>query len=149
MAEKRPSTTLLWLTIVAAPGALGLETGLRLLFFPDNFQLIRDFLNPMLTPVAWAFAAVAGLGAALGLFIQRRLIEKRIAKLPDEHNTHERRFQIAFGVFLLTTAVPQIPSIFATFCFTFGASLIPVLAAITLTSVGVVGQALRVPKLSA
>ena len=102
----------------------------------------------MLTPVAWGFAVVAGLGAALGLVIQRRLIEKRIAKLPAEHSTRERRFQIAFGVFLLTTAIPQIPSIFSTFCFTFGASIVPVIVSITLTSVGVVGQALRVPKLA-
>jgi len=148
MAEKRPSTTLLWLTIVAAPAALGLETGLRLLLFPPEFELIRDFLRPMLTPVAWGFAGVAALGAGLGLVLQRRLVEKRIGALEAAQSTRERRFQIAFGVFLLTTAVPQIPSILATFCFTFGASIVPVVAAIALTSVGVVGQALRVPKLA-
>ncbi len=148
MAEKRPSTTLLWLTIVASPAALGLETGLRLLLFPPEFPLIREFLNPYLTPVAWVFAAIAGVGALLGLALQRRLVTKRVGKLPAEFNTRERRYQVAFGVFLLTTAVPQIPSIFSTFCFTFGADLLPVLVSIALTSLGVIGQALRVPKLA-
>lgn len=149
MAEKRPSTTLLWMTIVASPAALGLETGLRLLFFPSDFNVyIRPFLNPYLTPVAWIFATIAGLGALLGLALQRRLVTKRIGKLPEEFNTRERRYQVAFGVFLLTTAVPQIPSIFSTFCFTFGSDLLPVIVSIALTSAGVVGQALRVPKLA-
>lgn len=149
MAEKAPSTSLLWLTIVAAPGALALETAIRLLFFPADFELIRELLEPTLTPVAWGVALFAGAGAALGIAIQRRVVERRIARLSEEESTQARRFQIAFSVFLLTTAVPQIPSIFATFCFTFGASLVPVLAAIALTSVGVVAQALRVPRLAA
>lgn len=149
MAEKQPSTALLWLTIVAAPAALGIETGLRLLLFPDDFDLIREFLRPNLTPVAWGFAVVAGIGAVAGLVIQKKLVARRVAKLPEEANTLDRRYQAAFGVFLLTTAVPQIPSIFATFCFTFGSSIVPVIAAITLTSIGVVGQAVRVPKLAA
>jgi len=148
MAEKRPSTALLWLTIVAAPAALGLETGLRLLLFPAEFELVRELLNPYLTVVAWLVALVAGIGAAVGLVVQRRVVRKRIANLPEEANTLERRYQIAFGVFLLATAIPQIPSIVATFCFMFGASIVPVLVAILLTSVGVVGQALAVPKLA-
>jgi len=149
MPEKRPSTLLLWLTIVAAPGALALETGLRLLLFPAEFPLVRAFLRPTLTPIAWGIAIVAGLGAIAGVVLQGRLVAKQLGKLPDSANTLQRRYQVAFGVFLLTTAVPQIPSIFATFCFTFGASIVPVAASIGLTSLGVIAQALRVPKLAA
>jgi len=149
MADKKPSTTLLWLTIVAAPAALGLETALRLLLFPPEFELVRELLHPYLTVVAWLVALVAGIGAAVGLLVQRRVVQARIAKLPEAANTLERRYQVAFGVFLLATAIPQIPSIIATFCFMFGASIVPVLVAIGLTSVGVVGQALAVPKLAA
>lgn len=149
MADKRPATTLLWLTIVAAPAALAIETGLRLLLFPPEFELIRELLNPYLTIVAWLVALIAGVGAWVGLIVQRRVVHKRIAKLPEEANTLERRHQVAIGVFLLSTAIPQIPSIVATFCFMFGASIVPVLVAIALTSIGVIGQALAVPKLAA
>ena len=149
MAEERSSTALLWLTIVAAPGALALETGLRLLLFPEEFPLIREFLRPTLTPVAWGLAVAAGLGAAAGYALQTRLVAARIAKLPSDANTPERRLRAAIGIFLLTTALPQLPSIFATLCFTLGASLAPVGAAIALTTVGVVLQARRVSTLAA
>ncbi len=149
MSAQRSSTVLLWLTIVAAPGALAIETALRVAFFPEDFELVREFLRPMLTAAAWVLAGLAGLGALAGLSLQRRLVARRIAKLPEAANTAERRFRAAIGIFLLTTAVPQIPSIFATLCFTLGASIVPVVASIALTTVGVVLQAQRVPQLAA
>lgn len=127
--------------------ALGFETALRLLLFPDDFAIVREFLNPYLTPVAWLLGGLAALGAWLGLALQRRLTTKRIAKL-DSEATDDQRYAAGFGVFLLTSSVPQIPSILATITFTFGASLLPVLVGIALCSVGVVAQALRVGRLA-
>ena len=151
MSAKRPggSTALLWLTVVASPAALAIETALRRLLFPDDFELIREFLESSLSWVAWGFVLLAGLGSAAGLWLQRKLFERRAGGLSDEANTTARREQLAVGVFLLTSAIPQIPSIFATFCFTFGASLVPVLVSIALTSVGVLGQAWQVRRLAA
>ena len=146
-AGKRPSTVLLWATIVAAPAALGFETALRWLLFPDDFELFREFLHPYLTPVAWLFALAAAAGAAVGLVLQRKLAEKRIAALPADAPLGPR-YSAVTGVFLLTTVAPQLPSIVATFCFMFGSSIVPVLVAIGVTTVGVVLQALRVPTLA-
>ena len=146
-AEKRPSTLLLWATIVAAPVALGFETALRLLIFPEDFDLIRELLNPVLTPVAWLLVFVAAAGGALGLFLQRKLAEKRIAAFPEDAPLGPR-YSAVMGVFLLTTAAPQLPSIAVTFCFMFGSSIVPVIVAIAVTTVGVILQALRVPKLA-
>jgi len=146
VAAERPRAVL-WLTILAAPGALVVETALRKLIFPPEFDEVRAFLEPMLTPVGWGMAAVAAIGAALGLVVQRRVALKRLARLPDTATVDDRYREI-FAVFLLTTAVPQIPALLSTFVFMFGASVWTVIAAIAFCSVGVVAQALRVPAMA-
>lgn len=145
MASERRSTKILWLVIVAAPIALAFETALRLLLFPPEFELVREFLNPYLTPVAWLIALIVGAAALLGLALQRRIVAKRLSSQPDA--TGDQRYQLAVGVFLLTSSVPQIPSILSTFSFMFGASIVPVLAGIAVCSVGVIAQAIRIPRL--
>ncbi len=147
MAAKRPSRALLFLTILAAPVALGFETVLRKLLFPPEFQMVRELFEPALTPVAWVLGVVAAGAALLGVVMQRKMAQKRIAKSPDRED-HDARYRHVFGVFLLTSSVPQIPAIFSTFAFMFGASLTPVLVGIGISSIGVVTQALRVPTLA-
>ena len=146
-AQERPSTLLLWATIVAAPAALGLETVLRRLLFPDEFELVREFLRTALTPVAWVFVALAVVGAAAGLVLQRSLAIQRLSRLPPDAPL-SARYGAVVGVFLLTTVLPQLPSILVTFCFMFGSSIVPVLVGIAVTTVGVVLQALRVRTLA-
>ena len=145
--HRRPSTGLLWATIVAAPLALGFETLLRALLFPDDFELIRDFLGPTLTWVAWGLAGLAVVGSLLGTSLQRRMAKQRLSAL-DGEATLAQRFAALSGIFLLTTALPQIPSLLATLCFMFGSELMPVLAALTITTAGVVAQAVAVPRLA-
>lgn len=147
MAAKRPKA-LLWLTLLAAPVALAVETGLRLLIFPAEFELVREFLNPTLTPVAWALGGLSAAAGVAGLAVQRKVSERKLAKLPSKCDT-EARYHAVFGVFLLTTAVPQIPALLSTFAYMFGASLLPVLVGVGVSSVGVVSQALRVSHLAA
>ncbi|HEY8431317.1 MAG TPA: hypothetical protein VIL20_23215 [Sandaracinaceae bacterium] len=147
MAKKRPSRAVLFLTILAAPVALGFETLLRLLLFPRDFEYVRELFEPVLTPVAWALGAVAAVASLLGVVVQRSLAQKRIEKSPDRDD-EDARYRNVFGVFLLTSSIPQIPAIFSTFAFMFGASLLPVLVGIAVCSVGVVTQALRVPALA-
>ena len=137
----------LLLTILAAPGALGFETLLRALLFDDDFELLRQFLSPVLTPVAWVLGLVAAAGSLAGLALQRSIAHKRLARLP-EGASFEVRYQQVLAVFLLTTAAPQIPAILATFAFMFGASLAPVLVGVGICSLGVIAQALRVSSLA-
>jgi membrane protein YqaA with SNARE-associated domain len=148
MSRKPASPAILWLTILAAPVALGFETLLRSLLFPPDFEVMRAFLEPALTPLAWVLGGAAGLAALAGLALQRRLAERRLARLP-EHASEPVRQRELLGVFLLTASVPQIPAVLSTFAFMFGASLWPVLVGIALCSVGVVGQAMRVRSLAA
>lgn len=146
-SAQRSSSLLLWLTVAAAPVALGFETVLRLLIFPPEFEEVREFLQPMLTPVAWGFAGLAGLTGLLGLALQRRLADKKLARLPATADA-DQRYREVFGVFLLTTALPQIPAILSSFAYMFGASIVPVVVGIGVCSVGVVGQALRLGSLA-
>lgn len=148
MAAKRPSRGLLFLTVLAAPTALVFETALRKLLFPSEFEELRALLEPALTPVGWVLGLVAGLAGLAGLTMQKRLAGARIAKLADREEV-EARYREVFGVFLITTAVPQIPALLSTFAFMFGASLWPVLVGVGLASVGVAGQAVRIPRLAA
>jgi hypothetical protein len=147
MAQKRPSPLMLWLTIVAAPAALGFESLLRILLFPPEFEEFRDIVRPLLTPVAWLMVGVAALAVIVGMSLQRRLAAGRVAKLKPPVDG-DAVFRTVFSVFLLTVAVPQIPAILSTFLFTFGASLYPVIASVSVSSIGVVAQALRMKGLA-
>ena len=85
------------------------------------------------------------LGVAVGFVIQRSLTMRRIARASDG-DKREGRYRAGFGVFLLTSAAPQIPAIVSTLTFMFGAPIWPVVVSIAVCSVGVVGQALRVSR---
>ena len=136
----------LWLTVLAAPVALGFETLLRSLIFPSEFQLFREFLRPYLTPFGWALTAVIGLASVAGLSLQARFTRRSLERLPADRP--DQRYGAAFAVFLLTTALPQIPTLLSTFAYMFGSELAPVLTGVGICSIGVVGQAIRVGALS-
>ena len=146
MARDRGRTTLLVMTIVAAPLALGFETLLRHLMFPPEFDLIRDMLRSTLTAVAWVLVAVCVLLGFVGLRLQRRSVERARAqagsmRVPSAFSDPGRGSpaggappdlvaRARTGGFMLGATIPQIPAILATFAFMFGASLLPVLVAI-------------------
>jgi predicted membrane channel-forming protein YqfA (hemolysin III family) len=146
MAAQRPSRALLYLTVLAAPAALGLETVLRKLLFPPEFEEFRAFLRPLLTPVGWLVAAVAVAASVAGLAVQRRMAQKRIARL--ERADFDARYREVLAIFLISTAVPQVPAIISTLTFMFGASFWPVAVGVGFASVGVVLQAWRIPELA-
>ncbi|MGF1465388.1 MAG: hypothetical protein ACFCGT_04575 [Sandaracinaceae bacterium] len=135
------------LTILAAPAALAFETALRRLLFPPDFVELRALLAPYLTPVAWGLGLGAGLGALLGVVVQRRLSAGRLARLPAGADD-DRRHEAVLGVFLLTTAAPQVPAVLGTLLHLFGAALTPVLVGIALSTAGVIAQAARLGRLA-
>jgi hypothetical protein len=133
---------LIVLTAVAAPAALGFETLLRWLIFPDDFELVRELLRPTLTIVAWALCAVCAVAAVAGVTVQQRLASRAVAKLGPAADA-DRVARARLGGFLLAASIPQVPAVLATFAFMFGASIVPVLVAITIVTVAVVVQATR------
>ncbi len=141
MARGDGARPIVYLTVLAAPVALAFETLLRHLLFPSEFEEVRAFFEPTLTPIAWVLCILAALASLAGVVLQRRLVRSRLERMP-EADAAARRGQIV-GVFLLTASVPQIPSVFSTLAFTLGASLAPVLVGIGIASAGVIVQAIR------
>lgn len=132
------------LTIVATPVAFTVETLLRRFVLPPDFEEVRPFLEPFLTPLGWALVCAGAVAVVGGLFVQRRMAAKALAKIPPEKRDdpdEQRKAQV--GAFLLAASVPQLPSIFASICYTLGASIWPVAAAMVVSTIGVLLQAIR------
>jgi hypothetical protein len=139
----RGKTILLLSSATAAPVALGFETMLRQLIVPPALEAMRRRFEPELTTVAWVDTVLAVVvtlaGFKLATFItahQRRRIPPGAPPEADE--------RAVVGAFFLTSSVVQIPALFATILHLLGASLAPVLAAIAVSTVGILIQALRV-----
>jgi hypothetical protein len=138
--EKGP-LLLVALTVVAAPIALAFESLLRWLMLPPEFEEIRFWLQPIMTPIAWGLVALSALTGVVGLLLQRAIVRRRIAKL-GEHDTPIQREHVRNQVFLVTASIPQLPTIASTFAFMFGASLVPTLVGVTICTVSVLVQGL-------
>lgn len=138
----RSERFLVWSTALAVPLALALETALRSALAPPEFVELRLVLHDLLTPVAWGIVGLALAASTGGLLLARRLYRRAEARLrPDADATERRRADV--GVFLLVASVPQIPAIFATFVFSFGADLAPTLVSTCVSCAGVLAQARR------
>jgi hypothetical protein len=128
-------------TLLAAPVALALESALRWLLFPPEFEVVRAWLEPFLTPLAWALVLISALAGIAGALLQRALTARKIARLgPDA--TSARREAARNQVFLITASVPQLPTIASTFAFMFGASVVPTLVGVAICTVSVAAQGL-------
>jgi hypothetical protein len=134
------------LLAVSAPIALAFETLLRTqvvarVIGPD-FNLAREFFSPTLTRCSWALAfitVVAGiLGVALVPMDARRVEEA--ARRTGRELDHPARVRQVVGRLFLLSSIPQAPAILATFCFTFGSRLPPVLLAMAVSTAAVVAQ---------
>jgi hypothetical protein len=138
---------LLALTVVAAPCALVLESLLRGLLFPPDFDEFRGFLRPYLAPVGWALCALALAMTAAGLPLQSRMVARRLARLP-EAAPPDARYREALSVFMVTAAIPQLPAVASTIAYMLGAPAVPVMVGVTVSTAGVLAQALRVRPLA-
>ncbi len=139
--EKRQSAVLVFMTAIAAPLAMVVETGLRTIFFPADFELVREALAPTLTSVAWVLAAVAIVLALLAPKLQARFEARAIAKITEPRP--DRALRARTGSFLLASSVVQLPAIAGTLAFMLGAAIVPVLVALIASTLGVIVQGAR------
>jgi hypothetical protein len=143
MAEEKGGTALILMTVVAAPIALVLETILRKLLFPPEFDELRLLFEPTLTPVVWGLVVLTALFGAAGIALQARLAARAVRKVPEHARTPARIRKAELGAFMLAASIPQIPAILATLGFMWGSSLTPVIVAIGVATVAIVVQAVR------
>lgn len=128
-------------TAVAAPVALALESVVRALLLPSEFEVVRGWLEPFLTPLGWLLAVLTAIAGAAGVALQRRLVAGKLAKLGPAASRAQQE-AARNQVFLITASIPQLPAIASTFALMLGASLVPTVACVTICTVSVLAQGL-------
>jgi hypothetical protein len=128
---------LLAVVAVSTPLALAVETGLRVLLFPPEFEEVRMWLRPVITPWMWTASALAIGFTLLGLRLQKWFVARRMARLAEDKRTREAEAKAHFDALMLSSSCPQIPALLATFGFMVGADLLPVVVAIAIATTGV------------
>ncbi len=126
----------LLLVAASTPLALAAETGLRRLMFPPEFDEVRLWLRPQITPWLWLAPITCALAIPLGLFVQRYLVARSLRTATGTLTT-AMRASIEVDALLLATSVPQVPAILATMGFTLGAAIDPIAAAIAIATLGI------------
>lgn len=123
---------------VSAPLALGMESLLRTLLFPPEFDEMRAFLQPGATSVAWGLGVVTGAASLLAWVLAKKWIPSRLeAAMPSgDEKTIRRAF---LDRLMIACSIPQVPAIGATMCFMVGASLEPVLVSMAISTLAIVG----------
>lgn len=130
----RSRGVLVMLVVTAVPVAWGVETGLRMAFFPSDFEELRGMLRPGLTVVARGLVV-----ATLGLLwvshgLMRWLVRRRLRGLPGRRP--DLRVGVRLVAFLGASSLVQIPGVLATFAGLFGAEFKPVAGVVALSTTG-------------
>ena len=128
---------------LSTPFALVVETGVRRLIMPPEFDEVRAWLSPEVTPYAWAMAPLAVLATAVGFFLQQWLVRRALRKPPRAGMTRDQARQRAeFDALMLSTSAPQLPALLGTVMFMLGSKLDPVLVTMAVATVGVISLGL-------
>lgn len=135
-----PSLRVVVLLIAAsAPLALGIETLFRVQVLArilgPSLDEVRTFFSPHTTRAAWLMVGATVLAGFVGMAVTRAALRK-VAREPDA----ARREGLLRDRTLLLTSIPQVPAILATLCFTAGASLVPVVVAMLISTAFVLVQ---------
>ena len=137
LPTRKKTLGLLAIVAVSTPLALAVETGLRVLLFPPEFEDVRMWLRPAITPWMWTASALAIGFTLLGLKLQKWFVARRMARLAEADRTRDAEAKAHFDALMLSSSCPQIPALLATFGFMLGAELLPVVIAIAIATAGV------------
>ncbi|MCA9581473.1 MAG: hypothetical protein KC416_06740 [Myxococcales bacterium] len=123
------------LTASAVPFAMAMESVLRRMFFPPEFEDLREALRPILFWFAWANVGVTALAIPIAGRTFTALQQRAKDRSVDSGGA-------LLATFLTASSIPQVPSLFATFLFMLGAPLGPVAVSI-LTGTGAIAALAR------
>lgn len=128
---------LLGIVAVSAPLSMAFETMVRRTLLGANFQTIREFVGPHITPYAWALVGVTVLAIGAGFALHRALLRRGIAKLGARASDPAAVARVELEAMFLSTSAPQLPTLLVTIMFQWGASFTPVAVCMALSTVGV------------
>lgn len=122
---------------ISTPLAVVVESVLRQWMFPPEFDEVRAWLQPRITPWMWISPLLSALGVPLGLRLHRWLVRRTIARLPAHRRNPTTEANAVTDALLLSTSVPQVPAIVATMGLLLGSLLLPVVVATAVATAGV------------
>lgn len=122
---------------VSTPLAVVFETLLRRWMMPPEFEEVRAWWEPSVTPWMWPMPPLALLGIPLGFALQRWLVRRNLARLPEHRRTPDVESKAVLDAMLLSTSVPQVPAVIATMGLLVGSKPLPVLLATAVATAGV------------
>jgi hypothetical protein len=128
---------LLGLIALSTPLALVVETGLRRWMMPPDFDHVRAWLAPTVTPWAWATVPAAVVATGLGWWLYRVLARRELKNRRPGQSEAQARAKAEFEALMLASSAPQVPAVAATMLFMLGADVVPVAVAMGVATLGV------------
>jgi len=133
---------LLGLVALSTPLAWVMESGMRRLVFPPDFDAVRAWLSPTLTPWAWAMVPFTLVTTGIGWWLFRVLGRRsRLAHRPGLTD-EQRRAKAELEALMLASSAPQVPAVAATLLYMLGADVVPVVMTMGAAALGVVSLGL-------
>lgn len=129
---------LLGLIALSTPLAWLMESGLRRLVFPPDFDAVRAWLSPALTPWAWALVPTTLVTTAIGWWLYRALARREVMARRPGLTVEQARAKAEFEALMLASSAPQVPAVAATMLYMLGADVVPVAAAMVAATLGVI-----------
>jgi hypothetical protein len=136
---------LLPLIAISSPLSLAVETAIRTALFTDDMRALRLMARDALTPVAWGFVPLTAAAAALGVFVHRAALRRTLAAAARRTGNPDAEENARLTALYIATSVPQLPALAATFLFTAGARLLPVMITLLIAALGVMLQGWTAP----
>lgn len=122
---------------LSTPFALVIETGIRQQMMPPDFEKVRAWLSPALTPWAWGMVPLAVVATVVGWGIRGWLVRRGLRKAPADADPVKLRDRLSLESVILASSAAQLPALGATLLFMMGAQLLPVAVTMAVATLGV------------
>lgn len=137
---------LLPLIALSSPLSLAVETAIRTALFTGEMRELRLMARDALTPVAWGFVPLTLAASALGVLAHRAALRRAMASAAKRPGDPDAVENARITALYVASSVPQLPALVATFLFTAGARVEPVMVTLLVAAAGVMLQGWTAPR---
>nr|MBK7070200.1 hypothetical protein [Deltaproteobacteria bacterium] len=137
---------LLPLIALSSPLSLAVETAIRTALFTDEMRELRLMARDTLTPIAWWFVPVTAAASVLGVFVHRAVLRRALERAARREGDPDAEENARVTALYVASSVPQLPALVATFLFTAGARVEPVMVTLLVAAAGVMLQGWTTPR---
>lgn len=137
---------LLPLIALSSPLSLAVETAIRTALFTAEMRELRLMVRDTLTPIAWWFVPVTAAASVLGVLVHRVVLRRALASAARRVGDPDAEENARVTALYVASSVPQLPALVATFLFTAGARVEPVMVTLLVAAAGVMLQGWTAPR---